>query len=66
MKAFGLNGGAKMKIECCGTCKWNKYDPDGSGVRQKGGFYCSNEQSMDCGCPTFYDDGCDDWEDKDD
>lgn len=55
-----------MKIECCGTCKWNKYDPDGSGIRQKGGFYCSNEQSMDCGCPTFYDDGCDEWEDKDD
>jgi len=51
--------------ECCGTCRFNKYDTDGSGVRQIGGFYCTNEESENCGCPTFYDEGCEDWEAKD-
>ena len=51
-------------VEICGTCKWNKFDFDGSGVRQKGGFYCANEESVNCGCPIFYDDACDDWEAK--
>lgn len=55
-----------MERECCGTCRWNRHDNDGNGVRQKGGFYCGNEESMNCGCPTFYDDACDDYEEKDD
>ena len=51
--------------EICGTCTYNRYDNDGSGVRQSGGFYCGNENSECCGCPTFYDDSCEDWSEKD-
>lgn len=52
------------KEECCGTCKWNMYDPDGSGMRNGAGFYCGNENSENCGVPTFYDDECEEWEEK--
>ena len=55
-----------MKDNFCRDCKWNKYSFDGDGVRQSGGFYCANEESVNCGCPTFCDDTCDDWEAKDD
>ena len=48
----------------CGNCKWNRYDWDGSGVRNQGGFYCGNEESENCGVPTFYDDTCEEWEEK--
>ena len=50
--------------EVCGTCKYNQYSPDGNGIRNKGGFYCGNERSENCGVPTFYDDTCDEWEEK--
>lgn len=51
--------------EVCGNCRFNKYDFDGSGIRQKGGFYCNNERSENCGCPTAYSDTCNDFEDRD-
>ena len=50
--------------EVCGTCKHNQYSTDGNGIRNKGGFYCGNERSENCGVPTFYDDRCDEWEEK--
>ena len=53
-----------MEKEVCGTCKHNKYDTDGSGIRNGATFYCGNEDSDNCGVPTFYDDTCDDWEGK--
>ena len=53
----------KLMKECCGNCKYNKYAPDGNGVRN-GKFYCGNEESSEYGVPTFYDDSCDDWEEK--
>lgn len=49
--------------ECCGNCKHNKYSPDGNGIRN-GCFYCGNEDSDQYGVPTFYDDACDDFEEK--
>ena len=50
--------------EVCGTCRHNCYDRDGSGMRQRSGFYCGNERSENCGCPTLYGDSCEDWEGK--
>lgn len=44
--------------ECCGTCKYNRYS-------REDGFSCGNEDSTEYGSPTFYDDVCDDWEEKD-
>jgi hypothetical protein len=49
--------------ECCGNCKYNKYSPDGNGMRS-GKIYCDNEESFEYGTPTFYDDSCDDFEEK--
>ena len=49
--------------ECCGNCKYNKYAPEGKGMRN-GKFYCDNEDSLEYGTPTFYDDSCDDFEEK--
>lgn len=54
--------GNKVK-ECCGNCKYNKYSPDGKGMRN-GKFYCDNEVSFEYGTPTFYDDVCEDFEEK--
>lgn len=48
----------------CGNCKYSQYDYDGSGVRRNGGYYCSNESSVNCGVPTFYDDSCEEFEEK--
>ena len=53
----------KLMKECCGNCKYNKYSPDGKGMRN-GKFYCDNEESLEYGTPTFYDDVCDDFEEK--
>ena len=50
--------------EICGNCKFNKYDPDGSGVRRSGCFYCTNERSENYAVPTFKDDTCDEYEPK--
>ena len=50
--------------ECCGTCKYNKrdfYRPQGRGYSE---FCCGNEDSGNYCIPTFYDDTCDDWEEK--
>lgn len=44
--------------EVCGTCKYNRRD------RQTGEFYCGNESGDNYAVPTFYDDTCDEWEEK--
>lgn len=44
--------------ECCGTCCYNKKD------WQTKEFCCGNEDSENYGLQTFYDDGCEDWEEK--
>lgn len=48
-----------MKREICGTCKFNKFAPEGSGL-----FYCDNNDSDMYGIPSEYDDSCEDWEEK--
>lgn len=45
-------------IEVCGECKHNKYD------LWDDAFFCTNERSENCGCPTFYNDTCDEYEEK--
>jgi hypothetical protein len=48
--------------EVCGNCKYNKRDfskPQGYIE-----FCCGNENSEEYGIPTFFDDTCDAWEDK--
>jgi len=47
---------AKNKL--CGNCEYNEWN-----ARDEE-FYCANENSDCYGCPTFYDDGCEDWEAK--
>lgn len=50
--------------EICGTCKYNKRDfskPQNEGYIE---FCCGNEDSDMYGVPTFYDDTCDEWEEK--
>lgn len=50
--------------ECCGNCKYNKRDfskPQNSGYAE---FCCGNEDSSEYGVPTFFDDTCDDFEEK--
>lgn len=50
--------------EICGTCKYNKRNysnPQGMGYIE---FCCGKEDSEEYGVPTFYDDTCDDWEEK--
>lgn len=50
--------------EICGNCKYNKRDfskPQNQGYIE---FCCVNEESDMCGVPTFYDDTCDEWEEK--
>ena len=51
--------------ECCGTCKYNKRNF--SKLQDKGyiEFCCWNVNSDCYAVPTFYDDDCDDWEEKD-
>ena len=45
-------------MECCGECKYNRYDRDDEC------FYCGNEYSSDYGCITAYTDFCEDYEEK--
>ena len=50
--------------EICGECKHNKRDfskPQNSGYAE---FCCGNEDSDNYGVPTYYDDTCDDFEEK--
>ena len=50
--------------EICGECKYNKRDfskPQSSGYSE---FCCRNEDSENKGVQTFYDDVCDDFEEK--
>ena len=42
--------------EVCGNCKYNKWFSDG--------FYCDNEDSLEYGSPTAFDDRCEDYEEK--
>ena len=54
----------KMK-DCCGECKYNKRDfskPQNSGYIE---FCCGNEDSEMYGVPTFYDDYCENFTEKD-
>ena len=48
--------------EVCGNCKYNKRVFKGrwSGTE----FQCGNEDSVFHGCPTAYDDTCEDYEPK--
>lgn len=46
------------KNKSCGNCKhyeWHYADEE---------FYCRNEHSECCGCPMFYDECCEDWEEE--
>lgn len=43
-------------IRVCGTCKYNSKCFDG--------FCCGNEEGEFFGCPTEYEDRCENWEDK--
>lgn len=52
--------------ECCGTCKFNKRDFSKPQNRGYAEFCCENEEGDNYGVPTYYDDVCDDWRDKDD
>ena len=45
-------------MECCGTCGNNCYDG--------GEFVCSCEASDAYGCPTAYNDTCNEWCEKGD
>ena len=47
--------------QVCGRCKYNLYSPR---EKQKGQFYCDNEDSDNYGCPVAYDDECEDWEEE--
>ena len=50
--------------EICGNCSHNKRDyskPQGKGYME---FCCGNEESTEYGVPTFYDDSCDCFEEK--
>ena len=42
--------------ECCGTCKYNRYEG--------GEFYCDNPESEYYVCPTEYKDTCEEYEGK--
>ena len=44
--------------ETCGNCKYNRYDP----VNES--FYCGNTDSEYYGCESFYEDTCDEWEER--
>jgi hypothetical protein len=50
--------------ECCRNCKHNKRDfskPQNKGYSE---FCCGNEESDNYSVPTFWDDVCDDFEEK--
>ncbi len=50
--------------EKCGNCKYNRHSNDGNNGMMRGSFYCGNEDADMYGVPTFYDDVCDDYEEK--
>lgn len=50
--------------ECCGNCKYNTVEWKGVYITHNISFYCGNENSTEYGSPTFYDDSCDDYEEK--
>lgn len=52
--------------EVCGNCKHNKRDFSKPQNENYSSFCCGNEDSENYGVPTFYDDVCDDFEEKDD
>ncbi len=47
--------------EVCGTCKYNIRSLDGHCNAE---LCCNNENSENYAVPTFYDDTCDEWEEK--
>jgi hypothetical protein len=50
--------------EVCGNCKYNKRDfskPQNAGYAE---YCCGNENSEEYGVLTFYDDTCDEWEER--
>ena len=50
--------------ECCGTCKSNKRDFSNPQKKGYAEFCCGNEESDNYSVPTFYDDYCEDYEEK--
>ena len=46
-----------MKEECCGTCKYHKCD-------ENAGWYCSCEDSEFYADYTDFDDGCEEYEER--
>ena len=53
----------KMK-DCCGECKFNKRDFNNQ-IKNSITFCCGNEDSEMYGVPTFYDDYCENFTEKD-
>ena len=47
-------------MEYCAYCKYNTYDS----TRSDGGYYCGCSESENYGAPTFWNDHCDEWEDR--
>lgn len=54
-------GGENKMREVCGNCKHNKRVFDGHCNAE---FCCGNPESEYYSVPTFYDDTCDKWEDR--
>lgn len=50
--------------QICGECKYNKRDYSKPDKECYSKFCCDNEESENYGVPTFYDDTCDDFEEK--
>ena len=50
--------------EVCGNCKHNKRDFSKPQDDAYSDFCCGNEDSGNYGVPTFWDDTCDDFEEK--
>lgn len=48
-------------MECCGTCKYNKRDFLKPQTKE---FCCGNEESENYSVPTFYNETCNDYEEK--
>jgi hypothetical protein len=56
--------GKRTMKECCGNCRYNKRDFSKPQNRGYSEFCCGNEESDNYSVPTFYDDTCDDFEEK--
>lgn len=52
--------------QICGECKYNRRDFSKPQDGNYSKFCCGNEDSENYGIPTFYDDSCEDFEEKDD